>query len=1721
MQNCTNCDDIGITLYSSGISTDLKIVETVMAQKIKDKESFYLDSNENKVIYDASGTTIDKNNDDTNPNTLTPMGSHVMFNNFEPEMQTHWAIAAVHVPETDASYAGVNWEYPVGNIKNHTPLTYIASVDDECATYYDANILFKYTDTMEGKSTSENSKIKINFDVCTNDLTARNYNAFKAVNSNLSRLGTDGSDNGITYADDTSFNSTEALLSNKMIKRNANTGELYTDLAYQANSKLAISVVNADNSNVIFGGLKIVQDDLYIDVSFNPDVSVMTMIDASDATNTDLPTQFTTAEFLALFSATDVSNIGPGYKMNVNGSVGGGYSLDFSGCTLDDNTISRNIYYMTKMNNFSDVCHNILITNGNLIRNDNSHNFMFEIEDGNERLGSTQYNENGEFNTYVLGREQRVQGDVSNNTEIPSMRISYNGETSLAGVIPTNSDRLTTYDVSYSIEVLVPATDSSSSFLMNDAISKSNSTVAVIANDSNYDDLFNKTTVTYTASDNVFTDLSKNLNLFQIKQNYDMDQESGAALYSVENGVNVKNNALISVTISNANLATLQASDIRVNLYPKSLTDITQWPATETDACWFLSDASDQALMSKKIIQNDLLYNDDVQRIANNKIPFTYSSIITAATKSTSTTGLNYKLTEKVTYTVVDTTDTTNTKNYERRYDLNDGFEVVLIDSSCQTVTLDPENLTLPNGLTAKIKFTKSTNYIKYKSTLGCYENLSARTNTFYSLVGEIFLVDSNGNRVPDGQLKRVANENGVTIETLIGSENVSFTYKGNKCFRLVSFTDITSDNISTLLENAYNDDVTNLTKSLGMKYNDLYGFFGFIEKKDKTSTWLTVGNVVTDVTDVDVVYDLESAFTVERMNVRLNVDITNNTALPVSSPVLQNNYYIELSNATGSSTFIVTGKQYTNSEASIFGGSWNPLSDNPNNFYVDTNVGSNISGLSASVSKNDLSSDDPSDQNTITLNVYRHNLLLFTFVSDINIAANFNIIYNPNPLLKVVETIVTYPLTTTTTSYISDVTESDSNDRKYVKFVDGVEIILTKDIDVGDKASFVLLSDQIMCKPYPDYTGNYSVKSYITPALGLDIGDDFCRHITLNQYRGVYSNTPIALIRSVTTFEIEIKKNNLVYTQNLGELWNSDVTATGSVDCLAVVDNLVNKNDINDVMGSLGIELLGLYSMFVTTTNMTQPIVVTHATYNVNITNPLDTSYDASYNVTANEVDIKLFQTLKIKASKVKIYANETYIIEYKLPDAKIYHYNNDVVNLNVSTISNDSWSLLDSYSDATLRADAGVTVKCNDKDTQIHIKRNNINVVEFTEYYSMVPPQFRIEAISVDDVSSVPYVATGINRKVSHVDINPSVNSYLPFTNYSGMNNLEVVQLDVDKYTDKRLDPKSAVTSFEILANTVYIKMSIGDIESDYPVVDESSSPPTNLDYLIYKGQVNLIESSKDVGVFEPTYSTETEIANFNFKQPMDYMISSDIAARLNDLNIIINGIHAFGVGEGRLYMRPGDSVAFNLYGCRIVRHVDASTNDVSLRHVFVKYETGYGFDFFNEDLVGNGDVGQVLKNIKFPVTKKYETYVEISKNNGVLTDTPYNLKDALKNVNLPYNWSWIEDTEFESRTLRINVASLSTYGLQDVQEWLSVNNTTQFKALLLETPDILTVRSLDGALAMKISYSGTIFTSIFSSYESSYSEGVVPFVNDETNAQNVTDEFFSYNITSLAGN
>ena len=140
--------------------------------------------------------------------------------------------------------------------------------------------------------------------------------------------------------------------------------------------------------------------------------------------------------------------------------------------------------------------------------------------------------------------------------------------------------------------------------------------------------------------------------------------------------------------------------------------------------------------------------------------------------------------------------------------------------------------------------------------------------------------------------------------------------------------------------------------------------------------------------------------------------------------------------------------------------------------------------------------------------------------------------------------------------------------------------------LNVGEIAKFALLSDEIECKPYLGYLGPYSTRSSITPANGLNIGDDKCRCVKLTKYRGVISTEEIQLSRTPTKISFSIIKDSITCSNDLGELYFGSSSVV---------------NELGDLKtGNLGLVVNGNLSMFETNTNMKQMIEVIQGKYNL-----------------------------------------------------------------------------------------------------------------------------------------------------------------------------------------------------------------------------------------------------------------------------------------------------------------------------------------------------------------------------------------------------------------------------------------------------------------------------------------------------------------------------------------
>jgi hypothetical protein len=1705
--NNDGCEQYFLKMQNEALLPDFEID---ILNAMKDRQAF------SEKFSDVTYASLTDNND----TPYEPMRNHVMINNYESEMGTHWGIAAVHKFETEVqSVADSSWSFLVGDLSN-LPVHKKVLLDKDSAAYYDSNIKFEYSDTMNGEAIS--GALADNEDNLGNrkiafDLTDNNYNAFKAVNSRISRVDEFGNmrDHGIRYADDVLFNGTASLLSNKKIEIDPDSHQLYqVATPYQTTDKLNISVVETSNENVKFGILKLVQDDIIVDVTYNPVVSSMTM---KDMTDVDLPTEISTSQFNELFTPSDLAKVGPGYTLTVTSdkASSGAYALEetFRGFDINDDNIARNIVYMSTLDDFSNVSHSIEVSNGNFVVGDgiwNEKNLgLFSIVDSDETLNSSQYNTDGSITFNVKNRNQRAINTLPpNDPSMSVMRITYPGELvvpQLAGEI--SNDRLTTYDLCYNWLALVPSTDVCSNYLNAHSL-KSEDTIVVIPENSA--SLFNINDVVFDMNKNMLPNPNK-LNLIKVKQQYLMTNEEGSDLYYYDqnNGVVTYTHngekANIEIVGQNVDLSKMLASDVGIRIQPKTISDITvNWTSAANAPTIFAKNdnSNDTTLHTSKNSSYSLTSNNGniFNMLENPNGEFNFVVSIVQPKKAQILEELD-NISYKLTYTDTNTSSITgNVTNYLDK--VSNDFKMNVVSTVEKTLTFDSLS-GLPSNNVLKLKIVKQVINFEFNTFLSSYTNLFMRTKNIVLVKFLYHLEDLNGRRLPDAKMKAFAKlyssgSNGTLAINLSdlglitsGTTTTINTSKIN-CRSIMYYpsTNYTSTSFAT----AYNSETDNtLSHTNKMKTSDLSTFYASVNIKGESGNWENQPNTKTSI---DLCYDTPCV-----INYKYNPDLpeavlTVNIDLPDGSDIGNEfDYFIELSNQSGNSTFSVTGYEYGLNDVSLFE-NWEPLTDDsdiffPNQMIVDPVTGESVKvysgtklNLTTKIIRTDPNSNDPSDQNHITLQILNGMDVIAEFFSNINIASNFNIIHNQTPILKVEERLGEQ----INTYYVSEQTEQSSTYR-YIKVIDGVEIGLLQDITDGQMEKYYVPGDNIMCSLYSGYDGNYSTTSEINPINTLDIGDLICRHLNLSAYRGVVYTEIIPLIRTVSTIDFVVTKDANIYRQVLGDLYD------GSSH---VVDNI-------NVLGNLGLNVAGNYSRFVSSTVMVRPIIVTHGLYIVDVNNPLDESLNQNYTVSTSMYEIKLYETLKIVSSRVKVYSDELYSIKYTVPDVKVYLTEmNNVEGVDASTYS--SWSpLLEEFSDAMLRD--GVIINGN---SQLSLMRTLINVQQFTEYYSLSRPQFKLEAISRNDVQNISYTSNP-DRKVYYSAITFESN-HQPFVGVNGLNDVKLTYLVEESYTVKRLLPGTEIYDyFNIKSNTIKIVMNFGYYDS------------INVEHQIYDGQVNLMSNILNDN-FEAIYNDLEGNVDFKFKQPMNLVINSLSANSFTDKNILVNDIHNFGSGNGYINLHTGDSIMFKLYGLNFELASDGS----SFKCIFVKYETNYGLDYFNENLIdGHPEQGHTIKNIKFYATERF-THEMIVNTPTVLTSTPYNLKNMLEN-NILNNINWQLDGEFIPANLKINVVSVSTIGLDYVQKWLAVNKFTPCNILLLETPDLMEYKSLDGSQIIKITNSGCVVCPILKTYEVNLSSSVdYPYtldhdddaVEDFDASQQIPTELFAYNIMGIGG-
>jgi len=146
-------------------------------------------------------------------------------------------------------------------------------------------------------------------------------------------------------------------------------------------------------------------------------------------------------------------------------------------------------------------------------------------------------------------------------------------------------------------------------------------------------------------------------------------------------------------------------------------------------------------------------------------------------------------------------------------------------------------------------------------------------------------------------------------------------------------------------------------------------------------------------------------------------------------------------------------------------------------------------------------------------------------------------------------------------------------------------------------------------------------------------------------------------------------------------------------------------------------------------------------------------------------------------------------------------------------------------------------------------------------------------------NNVDDAPY--STIPRTVLYCDMNFKDNSHHPFNGVSGMNNLKLSYISIEKYTDKKLTSvlENIYDYFNIKSNNVKIFLKSG-LFLDYTY-------NSNTNYMIYDGETFLMQNVLS-NSFESTYDSESGNATFKYKQPLTPFVSINSLKNYNKKNL-----------------------------------------------------------------------------------------------------------------------------------------------------------------------------------------------------------------------------------------
>ena len=1506
------------------------------------------------------------------------------------------------------------------------------------------------------------------------------------------------------------------------------------------------------------------------------------------------PTTMNKTEFENLFTNGELINVGRGYTFDlVIGNVEkGGYNINnnknnisipvynddnqvsnspavsYNMFTMDDTNIDENLRYMREMKNnalFGEHAFNV--KNGSFLKDNNQNtnlNFYdFIVRDGVETLkvmtagGVNDLTQSGAIEVIntnnTLGdincRFSRTNQGPGNEDMTLVVNYSINESDHLSDVGVLSSHLETNYYVKSNITALAKSTLTKDQGLWNTEkdVKINNGSVLVFQDTPNHP-LFDKNNIIEFTASGLSTEISNDKFAFiQINKFFDLINSSDESpLFQTAN-----NTAIFGVTsnvrLTDIDLNTYAVDDLRVTLVAKNITDmpvIVKQSPNDQEWQWVTSATADNVnlnfngisfinenkgyLISNKTSKN--LLGTDIYKMMNTSNPGSDELVVTIDFVTNDTEVENRDVLERKAFvnlklnTAIDKTVPV---------DENDIKNINLLE---QTSAGDPQSLNQLQGLDGTDmsrylvnKFTTIKEYYAcIRVKIGAYKNLWAvnkvlEETTWYQLT------DINQNKIlPDYYLSKIKTMDGVQA------------FKTKRVFK-------TGTSGNTL--------VSKLTAESKFKVKDLMGFKVGLDyqKKDanNVSVWTSFmlsPDLIYD-NSLDPMFDLSTTVgLIDPRGIGVNIgeatiaiDTSITTTLGSAMDMINmssNMYMINLSTATGKTTFTAKGYKYniaTDSQYFNKDKTWSPytpytVNSGASSLFLKDVYGKEMGTempLSVEVTLIDPTPNITSNVNEINrvkVTIIKNGqpgsvgTPLASFISNKWILENFNIIANKEPIVQhdyVVSNGALGPAPAT--EYLHSTQKV--SDKFYAKLLygnnyNGVRVEFPIATLRNDFSNFELKGDRLFMSPLEnalDDVNRYSERysnlngTEILPSnngFPLPTNSTVHRNIHPTKFRG-YKNdqNQITILRTPTTIKMVIgdkfqddmntnfDSSNVDYVWTQRELEARDiryVTDDPSFDNLNIV-----PNNSGSSIGPLGLKIVPNYSMFpisISDVKHTIPITVTPANYTKTITNPLNSTINRI--VSSNLFDVVLhdFKSYDIVATRIKVYNVENFNFKYEMPDLKVYHSPNYVGDVRNYT----DWSLIQSYTDAQLRT--GVVIGDQNNGGVVKFKRSLTFVSEHTKYCGLPRPIAFLEAYGITDFNDItlPANLSALTRKKFWVDINIDLpkegQQHFPFD----QNPVQTIPNKVSA-VDKSLGLMGGLQlgfnvtnylnfkyqpqepfSFTLTSNKLKIYNGIGLSNPD-----ALNQPYTE----VFNGYISEL-SSRNINIWNDELRntnnntfTNQKKWDLNIRQLQSVLFNyiTPTPTTLNNNYLFINGVTSYPLGTYYLDLNLLDSVVASYYS--MDRSYDSGNDKVNVN--FYKYSSIEGINWATSE--------QFSKSENFrPLIVKKEKYILPVSISNVLTDKRIDINELIKEKvvtelqNNNTTITWVGDTSYTPPTPSpLRLCPLSINGSKFLHSILQVNKDFTLKIIGFTRPSLILIKSADGSTVTKISPDGMLFT------------------------------------------